>query len=259
MKVSIVINADTRPERKEQEGLFSGTVNEDFLNDGVFNKIKFFQGFDIEVILFIDIHNLIPESTLEYIRSICDVVVLRRHTDEPKFNDWNYWGALSMARGEIIVHFDQDTAAFSSSKEAVQGMIDLLGIYDYVSYPSLFSPNPDSNPNYDYYWCSTRFFMCKRETLDFTEIRKCLEDSDFLYGRYPASVRNPWMEHVLALISKYKGNGVYYPPISLDKLAIFSWGSYEKYTLRRLNEYTYEELTNWLSIHPILYPNDISV
>src|SRR5690349_249232 len=108
MKISIVINCDTRPPKNTADQIFSGVVDTDFLTDGIVNKIKFFDGFDIEVILFIDKHQDIPQETLSYIYSMCDAVVIRKHTDEPGFNDYNYHSALSLARGEIVCHFDQD-------------------------------------------------------------------------------------------------------------------------------------------------------
>lgn len=259
MKVSIIINCDTRPENYQERGLTNGVVSRDFLTDGLFNKIKFFAGYDIEVIMCIDEHDPIAEEDLNYIRTLASAIIIRKHSDESKFNDWNYWRALAMASGNIICHFDQDSVAFSSSPFAVQEMIDLLDKYDYISYPSHWSPNPVVDSNYDYWWCSTRFFMCKRETLDFTEIKRCLESSDYLYGKYPASVRNPWMEHILGLTSKYNGKGVHYPQIELDKVAIFSWGSYDKWILRRLNGYSYEEIKSWLNTHPIIYPNNVNI
>lgn len=260
MKISIVINCDTRENKNEQTGLFQGVCNEDFLTDGIFNKIKFFDGFDIETIVWIDEHLPVPEKTVEYLRSLVDCLVIRKHSHEEKFNDNNYVSALALARGEIVCHFDQDVSAFSSSKESVQEMIELLEYNDYVSYPSHWTPNPTHDPNYDYYWCSTRFFMCKRSTLDLTEIKKCLSDSDYLYGKYPASVRNPWTEHVLALISKYTGKGVYYPPVNLDKLAIFTWDNYENYTLRRLNQFSYDQIKEFInSKGGIYYPNNVRI
>src|SRR6187551_3640279 len=140
--ISIVINCDTRPEKNSNDGLFNGAINSDFLTDGVFNKIKFFDGFDIETILFLDKHNEVPEKSLSYIHAICDTVVIRKHTHEEKFNDANYVSALSLARGEIVVHFDGDMGAFTSGKEAIEEMISLLDTYDYVSYPSFWSPYP---------------------------------------------------------------------------------------------------------------------
>jgi len=255
-EISVVINCDTRGERNQQTGLFNGVVNDDFLTDGVFNKIAFFKGFDIETIVFIDEHNPVDEKTLSYLRSICDTVVVRKHTHEEKFNDNNYISALSLARGKYVAHFDQDVAAFTRGKESVEYMMGLLEQYDYISYPSYWSPNPVHDVNYDYWWCSTRFFMCKKETLDFTEIKKCLFDGDYLYGKYPASVRNQWLEHILGLIAKYNGKGVYYPPIQTQNYTIFTWERYETYTLRRLNEFTYDQIFEWHGSHPIFYPNN---
>lgn len=252
--LSIVINCDTRQKRNEQEGLFSGAVNLDFLTDGVRNKQLFFSGFDIETIVFIDKHNDIPQEVLEYLYKVCDTVVVRKHTSENKFNDYNYLSALQMARGEIIVHFDQDVAAFASSKESVENLLSYLDKYSFVSYPSPWSPNPVVDHHYDYWWASTRFFMCKKDTLDFTEIKKCLESDEYLYGKYPASVRNPWFEHIAGLWAKYNGNGVYYPPIQTENLTIFTWERYEDWTMRRMNEYTYQEIYEWHNTHPIFYP-----
>lgn len=258
--ISLCVNLDTRGERNQQEGLFAGCVNLDFLTSGVFNKCKFLNDFDYEVVVHIDEHHDVDEKTLFYLRSLCDVVIIRTHTQEEKFNDNNYIRALQACSGDIIMHMDGDEAAFTSSKESVQELIDLLEHYDYVSYPCKMSPNPDYNENYDYWWCSTRFFICKRETLDFTEIKKCLSDSDYLYGKYPASVRNPWLEHICGLHAKYLGKkkGVFYPPIDLDKLAIFTWESYEQYRLTMLNEMPYEEVKNWIiSRGGIQYPNNV--
>ncbi len=258
--VSICINLDSRPQNNKAETMFNGTTNLDYLTDGIRNKQLFFSGFDVETVVFVDRHLEIPQDVLKHLYDTCDTVVIRKHTSEPKFNDWNYWSALAICRGDIICHFDQDCNAFTSSKEAVQEMIDLLDKYDYVSYPSHWSPDPCHDPNYDYFWCSTRFFMCKRETLDFTQIKKCLEDMEYLYTKYPASVKNPWFEHVIGLISKYTGKGVFYPNIDLNKLAIFSWATYESWTLRRLNELPYEEIKQFIySKNGIQYPNDIYI
>lgn len=256
MKVSIVINCDTRSQKDEQSGLFNGVVNLDFLTEGVRNKQLFFKNYEFETIVFIDEHNPIDERSLGYLRSICDTVVVRKHTHEEKFNDNNYVSALSLARGEYVAHFDQDVAAFSRDKGAIEYLIGLLENYDYVSYPSNWSPYPVHDDNYDYFWCSTRFFICKRQTLDFTEIKKCLADSDYLYSKYPASVRNPWTEHILGLHAKYNGKGVYYPPIQTDKFTIFTWERYSTGTLQKMNDMAYEQIYEWHNTHPIFYPNN---
>jgi len=258
MLISLIISCDTRNENLSFGGEnLKGVVSLDFLDSGIFNKIKFLDGFEKEVIVCIDEHNPIPEETLKYIRSVSDCVLISKHTSEPKFNDNNYVRALSLASGNIVIKIDQDTACFTNSKEYVQELIDLLETYTYISYPSIFSPNPDVNDNYDYWWCSTRFMMYKRESLDLTELRKCLDDMDYLYNKYPASIRNPWTEHIIGLMAKYNGKGVYYPPIQQDKGLIFSWARYDNYILRRLNEYTYEQVKEWVAARGIVYPNDI--
>lgn len=261
MRISLVINVDTRAERNNENGMFNGVVDRDFLDAGVFNKQKFLSGFDFETIVYIDRHEDVPQQTLDYLYRSCDIVcVSKNHPEYNKFNDINYTNALSLASGDVIIHFDGDMAAFTANKEAVEEMISLLDKYDFISYPSHWTPNAVHDMNYDYQWCSTRFFMCKRENLDITEIRKCLADSDYLYGTYPASVRNPWTEHCIGLISKYAGKGVYYPPIDLNKIAIFCWGSYSKYITMRLNEQSYDEVKNFInSKGGIQYPVDIFV
>lgn len=262
MLLSLVINCDTRPgindEYSEADKMFEGCRSADFLTYGLWNKIKFFEGFRLEVITYIDQHLKLDGQSLEYIKSMCTTLVIRDHTDEPKFNDYNYLRALSLASGDVIIHFDQDTAAFARSHEDVQEMIDMLDDHTIVSYPHWLSPNPDHNDNYDYWWASTRFFMCKREFLDITEIKKCLDNMGYMYEKYPASVKNPWMEHCLGLMAKYNGNGVYYPPLDHGKRIIFSWKSYKRGTLKMLNEMTFEQIQEWQQSHPLFYPNDIN-
>ncbi len=259
MLISLIINLDTRPENLLFGGNnLDGCVSEDFLTEGLFNKKQYLKGFDFETIAYVDIHQPISYQSLDYLISNTDALVLRKHTNEPKFNDWNYMRALQMASGDIILHIDGDTCAFTNSPKHIQYQIDLLEKYDYISYPSHWTPNAVHDPNYDYSWCSTRYFLCKRETIDFTEIKKCLSDSDYLYNKYPASIKNPWTEHCLGLISKYTGKGVYYPPIELDNFMVFSWSAYDKYILNRLNSLPYDRVKDWvLSKGGIQYPVDV--
>lgn len=254
--ISVVVNLDTRPQKNQETGLFSGTSNLDYLTEGIRNKKKYFEGFDVEVIAYIDKHLDIPERELSYLLNTCDAVVIRKHKEFSGFNDWNYIEAISMCRGKYICHADQDTAMFTSSPEHIQYQLDLLENYDYVSYPSLHSPNPVVDASFDHWWASTRYFLCKRKTIDFTEIRKMLEDYDYCFSKYPANRRCHFMEHWLGLLAKYKGKGVIYPPMMPDKYVVFSWGRYEEYLWRRLNDYAYEEVINWLTSHPMIQPNN---
>lgn len=253
--ISVVINCDTRPERNNEEGLSKGVVSRDFLTDGVFNKVKFVEGLDAEIILFIDKHEEIPQQTLDYIQTLCNVIVIRKHTDGINFNDYNYLDALKLARGKYVMHFDQDTAAFTSSPSHIEDMIKLLDRYRFISYPSFWSPNAVDDPSFEgKMWASTRFFICERETLDFKVLEKCVKNPEWAYGCFGDSPRKcNWLEHYLTLAN---GNSVHYPQLQMDKYTIFSWENYNQYTLRRLNEFTYEEIYEWHKTHPLFYPNN---
>ena len=106
--LSLVINVDTRHQRDEFGGEnLLGVCNEDFLTFGIENKIAAFEGFDKEVIVCIDEHLPISEPVLKYIRNITDAVIIRKHTNEPSFNCYNYLRALFMASGDIICYIDR--------------------------------------------------------------------------------------------------------------------------------------------------------
>ena len=254
--LSIIINCDTRPEKATADGLFSGTSNLDYLTDGIFNKLKFFKDFDTECIVFIDEHLPVPDKTLEYLRSLASTVVIRKHTHEESFNDYNYLSALQLARGQYVAHFDQDTACFTSNSEPIHKMIRSLDQVKFVSYPSYWSPRAVDDPSFGKRtWASTRFFICKRETLKFDELRACIVEPNYGYEKYGDSPRRcNWLEHFLTLTNN---DSCFYPPMEIDNYTIFSWGKYEQYTLRRLNELAYTEIRQWLNNHPIVYPNDI--
>lgn len=254
--ISVVINADSRPENLNENGLSNGVVSRDFLDEGIRNKQLFFKGFDIETILFLDKHEDIEPETLNYIYSVCDTVCIRKHTHEPSFNCYNYLAALSLARGEIICHVDQDTNLFTSGKEYVEELISHLDSHKFVSYPSYWSPKPVIDESFgNRTWASTRFFMCKRDTINIEILRNCIKEPNWAYENYGDSPRRVnWLEHFLTLTN---GDDCYYPPIELNKGAIFSWGRYEKWLLRRLNEYPYDKLKEWVYSHPIHYPVDI--
>ena len=254
MKLSIIINADTRPMREHATGLFNGAISRDFLLDGIKNKIAFFQGFDIELILFVDVHEQLSNDVLHELMVLCDKLVLSKHSryyrgEEPctRFNDINYLHALSLARGTHIAHFDQDTAAFTSSPAHIQALIDRLdrGENKFVSLPSANSPDPVHDDSFGgKWWASTRFFMCRREMIDLTALEHAIRDPEWAYSTYGRPNRiNPWTEHHLTLIAGYN---VFYPPIELDKWAAFSWSAYKGGTLAKMNALPYGEVANAL-------------
>jgi len=260
--ISCVINVDTRVENDTNKEMFNGVVSRDFLVDGVLNKRKLFEGFDTEFIVFVDLHEELDEATHSQMREISDTLVIRKHNklfedniNFAPFNDFNYIAALSLVRGKYVFHFDGDVAAFTSSPQYIQEQIDLLEKYDFISYPSGWSPNPVEDASFEgNYWVSTRYFCCKRTTLNITEIIKCQLDYDYWRTTYPRSRLCHWLEHIL------QGQGtVFYPPLQFDKFILYTWENYEKYTLKRLNNQTFEEVNAWVCSKNYHYPNNLTI
>jgi len=267
MTISCVINVDTRPENEANKDMFQGVVSRDFLVDGIINKKNLFRDFDAEFIVFVDEHEPIDEKTLAHMRELVDVLVIRKHNKrfqdiEPyaAFNDLNYMNAISMARGSYIFHFDGDVAAFTDSPDVINDYLNLLEIYDYVSYPSMWSPYPVHDDAWqNKFWASTRFFCCKRSTFNVSEILKCQLDYDYWRETYPMARLCHWLEHIIASIAWKNGRGVYYPPIQFDRFILFTWENYHKYTLQRLNSLPFEEVRQWVYSKNFHYPNNLTI
>jgi len=248
-KISIIFNADTRPVCSEFQGLHKGVRSRDFIGRAsLLNKRTFFREFDTELIAFIDEHEPLTHEQYDTLHELCDCVVVRKHSRhyrgwEPfgPFNDINYLQALSMARGEFVAHFDQDMAAFAFDRCPVVWMVDEVasGRHKFVCYPSPCSPAPCHAPEYENkWWASTRFFMCKRETLDFTVLERAIREPQWLYSTFDRPPReNPWMEQFLGILAGYS---VIYPPVDLSSWAVFPWMIYRDGALEALNAMPYE-------------------
>lgn len=265
--ISCVINVDTRKENNQNTEMFNGVVNRDFIDEGLINKKNFFKGFDTEYVVFVDEHEPLTEQEIQFLSREADVLIIRKHNkhfedrvDFFAFNDLNYLNALSCARGKYVFHFDGDEAAFTSSTQPILDIITSLESVDYVSYPSHWSPFPTHDESFgNKYWASTRFFACKRDTLNFSELLKCQLDYDYWRTTYPVPRLCHWLEHLLSSIAWNNGKGVIYPPMDIERYAIFTWETYEKYTYRKLNNLQYEEVKNWINQRQIHYPNNINV
>jgi len=263
-EISCVINVDSRKENDTNEKMFNGVVSRDFLVDNVINKKKLFEGFDAEFIVFLDLHEDVSEETISHMRELADTLIIRKHNKEfednknfAAFNDLNYLQALFCARGKYIFHFDGDVSAFTISPEPIREYINLLDKYGFVSYPSLWSPNPVVDDSFQgVFWVSTRFFCCKRKSLDFTELMKCQLDYDYWKENYPRARLCHWLEHILHYT---KDNCVYYPEVEFNRFILFTWHNYEKYTLQRLNNQTFEEVNKWVCSKQFGYPNDLFI
>lgn len=268
--ISVVINADTRPGCKDaesaQQQMFEGTRSSDFLTSGVYNKWRFFHaaGVPFEVILFVDDHTGMNKDVVSlYEAGAIDRLVFSRHDKRfnghamfGKFNDVNYLQALAMARGTHIAHFDGDMALFARDPCAtLRDWLALLASYNFVSYNTPFSPLADPDPAWDYQWASTRFFICPRTVLDLDEIYKCLQDDDYLYGKYGEKYRRcPWLEHILGIVA----GGVYYPPMAYSDYMVFSWSHYQRGILADLNGKAYDDVLAYVKqCGGIGYPCDV--
>ena len=272
--ISLVLNLDTRPgflEAQSTEGLMGdGVKSIDFFTEGIINKINFFRGFDTEVIVFIDQHEQLPDETIGFLHkavndNLIQSVVFSKHRTYFdglgifKWKDINILNALFLARGVYIAHFDMDAAAFCGDPSVISEWIEWLDsdTYRYISYPSQWSPKAVDDPHFDYMWASCRFFFCKRKTLQFDEITKCLLSDTYLYGKYGEKKSIcPWLEHVLGIIDDGK---VYYPPIELDRYTIFCFNHYKKGVLGELNNIPYSGVKEWIdSRGGISYPCDMA-
>lgn len=269
MLISIVCNLDSRPGVSGDVSEFTahnqGTRNWDFFTAGLLNKLAFFKGFQTELIVFIDEHEAIPEHILNQVRLMADTVVLRSHNRSYRgadhvgyFNDLNYLRALFMARGEIIAHFDADTAAFTRDKAYVDGLIALLDQYKFISYPSRWSPNAVDDPSFEgRTWASTRFFLCRRESLQFDVLERALREPEWAYETFGRPARQlPWLEHFLSLVN---GESVLYPPRDDANTLIFCWSRYLTGILPALYKKSFDEVADYVlnRCGGVQYPCDV--
>lgn len=263
MKISVCVNLDTRPRNLHALHMFEGVRCEELLVQSLLNKRKFFEGFDFELLAHIDEHEPIATSVLSDVRDICDSVTVRKHTKAyrryqvfDKHNDINYASILSQVRGDLVVHFDGDTSCFAKDKAAIDRWLGFLDTYKFVSYPSHWSPGPTVDESFeDKWWVSTRAFACYRDTLDFTEIEKCLMDGDYMWGKYGKPNRAcHWFEHCISLIN---GHSVIYPPMT-DDLLMFCWNTYHPGTATYLNRLPFARVRDYvIDCGGIHYPNDL--
>lgn len=254
--ISIVINGDTRPgylDRFSKCGSGRGCRSVDFMTTSIENKIKFFGGYDVEVTLYIDVHEPLDDQLMariqkmfndKKIHNLCLNHNTRLFRGQPirQWHDIMYLNALMLARGEYVAHFDADAGAFRRPGcDIVDRFINWVDTdYDYVSYPTKWSPRENETDEFDYQWASTRFFFCRRETLNYNEILRCFGDQDGYikktYGDKPHRVNQ--MENTLGLIA---GPGkIIFPPVEHDQYMIFTWHTYYTGTVAKLDQMPYD-------------------
>jgi hypothetical protein len=280
--ISLVINLDTRPGFMENETvqgtMMNGTRSLDFFTDGVLNKVRFFEGHELETTVFIDVHERLPgEIELwlldQHNAGVIDNLVFNRHTEQflgesfQKWNDLNFLNAMTISRGDYLVHFDGDMSAFINDKSVIDEWLGWLdeGKYEYICYPSAYSPAPAVDPRFKaYWWASTRFFITKRDMgwtphiSDYWDVVRCLRNSEYLYSdkTFGASEepRCPWLEHVIGIMATGK-NTVFYPPIQPQRYLMFAWSRYYSGVLKQLNSWPYKKVVEYAD--RISYPCDV--
>ncbi len=251
--ISVVINCDTRAgyltsSSGSDYGRLSlqGVRSVDFLTEGLKQKINYFRGHEIQVILYIDMHESIDFNLWFDINTIIkgcgnnSIVVCKPHERASyKWNDKIYIEALKLATGTYVVHFDGDANAYRTDEcDIIDRYLEWLEVYKYVC-------QPWDGVGDEMYWASTRFFICKRETLDFNEIEKSILINPL------KGINNACLEHTIGILA---GDGnVLYPQREDESYLVFSWARYNSGTLKRLNEtlpkYALKYVLNELGIH----------
>jgi hypothetical protein len=212
------------------------------MTHGIIMAQNFFNGYDIETVLCVDEHAPIPQFVLEAWDGLTQTGRLQKLIVKPvdrtryRWNDALYNDSLRLAGSRYVCHLDQDTALFRqlNCDIVAQYLRWLDSGFKYICQP---------HNGGDMMWhASTRFFICKRETLDFPEIERCL-DQNYVNRKYGKEWWCPCAEHVLGLLA---GPGkVLYPPLQPDDYLIWSWVKYYKGLLPQLNQMTYEQVRDY--------------
>lgn len=261
--ISIVLNADTRPGSDSLAnttgdhgaGSLQGVRSYDFLTQGPRMLRQFFAGYSIEFVLYVDEHLPLPDDVRSEIHEMVkngeiDTFICQPHErTSRRFNEKLYSHALKLATGDYVAHFDQDCAAFRNPNcDIVSQYLDWLspgGGYQFVCQPTTLTL-----AEHKMYWASTRFFICRRETLDFAKIDEAISNEGARFAKYGHA---PALEHVLGRLG-----GVYYPPANWDDYMAFSWQTYCAGTLKKLNIMPYEMVRDYILGFGILGPNDVA-
>ena len=245
--ISLVVNCDNRegyllPNSQVGDfggGSLQGVRSKDLLTEGMKNKIKYFEGYPVQCIMYIDVHSPLPKDLHEEIKEIVfscgndSKIILAPHSKERyKWNDWLYIEAMKHADGDYVVHFDMDSNAYKKEgSDIVERYFKWLETYKYVC-------QPWDGIGDDMYWASTRFTICKKETAHNPAIPQAVFTNPLL-GKH-----NPCYEHATGiLVGRDK---ILYPPREDDEYMIFCWANYFSGLLKHLNSLPYEKVKEYI-------------
>jgi len=256
--ISVVINADTRKgylhsARGEEWGNKSlhGVRSVDFLLEGVRQKMDFFRGYDTQCLLYVDQHEALSYGLIAEIDELIgsygnnSKFILKQHDrTKPRWNDYLYLEALRLADGDYIAHFDQDCNAYRTDEcDIIRRYLLWLN----NQYKFICQPTDMTKEAHGMWWASTRFFICKKETLNFDEIESNLTTP--VRGKH-----TPCFEHVISVLND---ESVCYPPREDEQYCIFSWATYNSGTIKKLNEMSYADVKKYVLDEQGLFgPND---
>lgn len=265
--ISIVINADTRPGCGAEvnttgdhgSGSLMGVRSWDFLTEGVRNKLIFFSGHSVELVLYVDEHEPIPPAINQAIGDIAKefhlgenfkFVCKPHQRSEQRWNELLYLEALKLATGDYIAHFDSDSVAFRDPNSDIVNRY--IGFLESDGYNFICQPTTLSREEHGMWWASTRFFICKHNSINPAEIEHCIRNEGYrasMYGHCPA------LEHVLGRMAG--AHGVFYPPADWSDYMVFSWSRYHKGLLAKLNRISYQAQRDYVLACGIHGPNDV--
>lgn len=246
--LGILINADTRPGVADKEtfigrfgeGSLQGARSYDFLIDGVEAWSRYFRGVDHEITVVVDEVEPLPNKIRDQIPAD-RVVVTKFRKDIPRFNDHLYLYSLQEMKGyEHLVHADFDCVGFRSKDSSI--VHQYFEWLDSGQYKFICQPTPLTYEEHQMDHASTRFFICRNESLDIPELCRLLDDS-YKAKKHPG-IHLPCLEHI---IGAEAGKGlVYYPPLNLNDHVIFSWVKYHSGLLRGLNQLEYNDVREYV-------------
>lgn len=260
--ISVVLNADSRPNAGAEvsttgdsgKGSLQGVRSYDFLVDGPRMLRNYFSGYSIELILAVDQHEELPVEVRAQIHEMIDrreidVFICQPHERASKFwYDKITVAALKLATGDYVAHFDQDCAAFRDPNSDIIARY-LQWLNDSSPYQFVCQPTTMELKDHKMWWASTRFFICKRETLDFAKLDEACSNPDRRAAKYGHA---PALEHVLGRMG-----GVLYPPMDASDYLIWSWSRYHRGLLKKLNEMPYSMVHDYALGCGLHGPNDL--
>lgn len=216
------------------------------MTSGIIQKVRFFRGHEVQLVVVVDEHEKVPRDLVERAceESGASEVILKIGPQDhvsPRWNDRLYLSSLALATFPMVVHFDQDCNAYRSDESTFieDAVRKLDGDLKFICQPSDLTADIH-NMNH---FASTRFFMCKRETVDIEEWWRCL-DTPYLLSKYGVDTsRFPIPCCLEQIIGCINGHKVEYPydPDRLDTL-IFSWSRYHSGVIEKLNSLPFDEV-----------------